>query len=69
VLVLSRQLDEAVVLIGPDGVELGRIAVVSIRGDKVRLGFDFPKYIQVHREEVADRIGERILAGDEGMNQ
>lgn len=50
-LVLSRKTDESV-LIGAN-VE---IFVVSIRGDKVRLGFRVPKSISVHRSEVAQAI-------------
>ena len=46
-LVLSRQRDEAV-LIGDDII----VRVVDIRGDKVRLGFDAPKDVKIHREEV-----------------
>ena len=46
-LVLSRQRDEAV-LIGDDVI----VRVVDIRGDKVRLGFDAPKDVKIHREEV-----------------
>lgn len=33
------------------------------RGDRVRLGFDFPWNIQVHRLEIADRIRSKILDG------
>ncbi len=50
-LVLSRLRDETVVLILPDGTEL-RAGIVDIRGDKVRLGFDAPRDVLVHREEV-----------------
>ncbi len=32
------------------------ITVVSIRGDKVRLGINAPKRIGVHRKEVYERI-------------
>ncbi len=46
-LVLSRQRDETI-MIGED-VE---ITVVDIRGDKVRLGINAPRQIQVHRKEV-----------------
>lgn len=46
-LVLSRKRDEQV-MIGEDIV----ITVVDIRGDKVRLGFEVPKEIPVHRAEV-----------------
>src|SRR3990170_183022 len=50
-LVLSRQRDETI-MIG-DEVE---ITIVDIRGDKVRLGINAPRHIQVHRKEVYDAI-------------
>ncbi len=50
-LVLSRQRDQTI-MIGDD-VE---ITVVDIRGDKVRLGINAPRHIQVHRKEVYDAI-------------
>lgn len=50
-LVLSRQRDETI-MIGDD-IE---ITVVDIRGDKVRLGINAPRQVQVHRKEVYDAI-------------
>ncbi len=50
-LVLSRQRDETI-MIG-DEVE---ITIVDIRGDKVRLGINAPRHIQVHRKEVYEAI-------------
>ncbi len=50
-LVLSRQRDETI-MIG-DEVE---ITIVDIRGDKVRLGIDAPRSVQVHRKEVYEAI-------------
>ena len=50
-LVLSRQRDETI-MIG-DGIE---ITVVDIKGDKVRIGINAPRSIQVHRKEVYDAI-------------
>ena len=50
-LVLSRKTDE-VITVG-DNI---RITVNEIRGDKVRLGIDAPRDIEVHREEVYDAI-------------
>jgi carbon storage regulator len=50
-LVLSRQRDETI-MIGDD-IE---ITVVDIRGDKVRLGINAPRVIQVHRKEVYEAI-------------
>lgn len=66
-LVLARRRDEELVLFGPDGVELGRIMIVDIRGDRVRLGFQFPGTIGIHRAEVADQIGAAILGGREDL--
>lgn len=50
-LVLSRKKDESI-MIGDDIC----ITVVSIVGNKVRLGIDAPKNIAVHREEVYEAI-------------
>jgi len=49
-LVLSRHIGEVVVI--GTGVNTIRVQVVDIRGDKIRLGFDAPKHIEIHREEV-----------------
>ena len=47
-LVLSRKKNEGIVFDGP-----GRVIVVGIRGDKVRLGFETDSSVTVHRDEVA----------------
>lgn len=46
-LVLSRKQDEKIII--GDSITL---MVVSIQGDKVRLGIEAPKHVTVHREEV-----------------
>ncbi len=61
-LVLSRQRDESVI-IGDNIV----ITVIDIRGDKVRLGFQVPKEIPVHRQEVYEAI-QRENARAAGLN-
>ena len=53
-LVLTRKRDEKII-IGDDIV----IAVVEIRGDKVRLGIEAPRDIRVDREEVREDIERR----------
>lgn len=53
-LVLSRQRDEAVII--GEGENAVRVQIIDIRGDKVRLGFDAPKTIPIHREEVYNAI-------------
>jgi carbon storage regulator len=50
-LVLSRQLDESII-IGDKVV----VTIVDIRGDKVRLGIEAPSEIPVHRQEVYEAI-------------
>ncbi len=50
-LVLSRKINETVIIAGNI-----KVVVVEIRGDKVRLGFEAPKDVTVHRSEVADSI-------------
>ena len=50
-LVLSRQCDQTIVI--GDNIE---ITVVSIRGDKVRIGINAPREITVHRKEVYEAI-------------
>lgn len=37
-----------------DGVK--RVFVHAIKGDSVRIGFDFPRNVPVHRDEVQQRI-------------
>ena len=50
-LVLSRK-DTQRVMVGPNVV----ITVLEIRGDTVKLGFDAPAEMPIHREEVHRRI-------------
>ena len=53
-LALTRKVGEEVV-IGDPAKPLGVIRVVDIRGDKVRLSFDFPRETQVNRRELAEQ--------------
>ncbi|WP_437226732.1 carbon storage regulator CsrA [Planctomicrobium sp. SH661] len=50
-LVLSRKQDEKIII--GDSITL---MVVSIQGDKVRLGIEAPKQVSIHREEVYNAI-------------
>lgn len=58
-LVLSRRKNESVV-IGDDITII--ITIVEIRGDKVRLGIDAPKWAAVHRREDSDAIRRNSAA-------
>ena len=57
-LVLGRQVDEVVEIGGGFKVGGVDVTVVSINGDKVRLGFEAPEDVTVHRFEVAQAIRE-----------
>ena len=50
-LVISRNINEMIHL-GDDV----KIVVLSVRGNRVRIGIDAPKEIPVHRKEVFDKI-------------
>lgn len=53
-LVLSRQRDESII-IGDHDCKIV-VTVVSVQGEKVRLGIEAPRDIPVHRSEVYERI-------------
>lgn len=53
-LVLSRMKSESI-MVG-DNI---KITVVEIRGERVRLGFDAPVEVPVHRQEVFEAIKAR----------
>jgi carbon storage regulator len=56
-LVLSRKIQEAVVVGGTGGVnQLLRIKVIEIKGSTVRLGFEASPEVAVHREEIWKRV-------------
>jgi carbon storage regulator len=52
-LVLTRRIGETIVIDGDI-----RVTVVSVQGDKVRLGFKAPDYVRVDRQEIHDRRAE-----------
>ncbi|MBL8990155.1 MAG: carbon storage regulator [Phycisphaerae bacterium] len=54
-LVITRREGEEVV-IGDPRNPIGVVRIASIRGDRVRIAFDFPRNVEVHRREVAQQI-------------
>ena len=54
-LVITRREGEEVV-IGDPNKPIGVVRIASIKGDRVRVAFDFPRSIDVHRREVANQI-------------
>lgn len=59
-LVLSRKQDEKIII--GDSITL---MVVSIQGDKVRLGIEAPKHVSIHREEIYNAIQQERDGSDE----
>lgn len=58
-LVLSRKKNESIII--NDNVI---VTVIEIRGAQVRLGFDAPKDVTIHRREVYDAIQDFEMSGD-----
>ncbi len=54
-LVITRREGEEVV-IGDPRNPIGIVRIANIKGDRVRVAFDFPREVDVHRREVADQI-------------
>ena len=56
-LVLTRKIDESVVVCDPDGgQQMVKVTVLAVLGGRVRLGFEVADTIPVHRWEVWERI-------------
>ena len=54
-LVLSRKKSEVVMVTLPDGREIS-VTVCEVRGEKVRIGFEAPADVAVHRQEVHEAV-------------
>lgn len=63
-LVITRREGEEVVIGSPDS-PIGVVRIASIKGDRVRVAFEFPRDVAVHRREVADQI---VADGAPGRN-
>ena len=60
-LVMTRREGEEVV-IGDPAAPLGIVRIATIKDDRVRIAFEFPREVPVNRREVADKK----LKDDEG---
>ena len=52
-LALTRRVGEEIVFGDPNN-PTGTIRVMEVQGDKVRLGFEFPRDVKINRRELAD---------------
>lgn len=53
-LVLTRDVDQSVIIGGNI-----KVMVVEVRPGKVRLGFEAPRGVAIHREEIQDLIDQQ----------
>jgi len=60
-LVITRREGEEVV-IGDPRNPLGVVRIASVKGERVRVAFDFPREVDIHRREVADQIKSEVPA-------
>lgn len=54
-LVITRREGEEVV-IGDPRNPIGVVRIASVKGDRVRISFDFPRAVEIHRREIANQI-------------
>ena len=57
-LVITRREGEEVVIGDPKN-PIGVVRIASVKGERVRIAFDFPRDIQINRREIADQIASQ----------
>lgn len=57
-LVITRREGEEVV-IGDPKKPLGVVRIASVKGERVRIAFDFPRDVEINRREIADQIAQQ----------
>lgn len=62
-LVITRREGEEVVIGDPKN-PIGVVRIASIKGERVRVAFDFPREVEIHRREIADQINQQRSDGD-----
>lgn len=58
-LILSRRENQVVKI-----ADIGTVKVLEVRGNSVRLGFEFPADVAIHREEIWVETEEQKQAAD-----
>jgi len=61
-LVITRREGEEVVIGDPKN-PIGVVRIASVKGERVRVAFDFPRDVEIHRREIADQI---VIESEEG---
>ncbi len=57
-LVITRREGEEIVIGDPKN-PIGIIRVASVKGERVRIAFDFPRNVDINRREIADQIASQ----------
>lgn len=58
-LVITRREGEEVV-IGDPRNPIGVVRIASVKGERVRVAFDFPRDVEIHRREIAEQICSEV---------
>lgn len=62
-LVITRREGEEVVIGDPKN-PIGVVRIASVKGERVRVAFDFPRDVEIHRREIAEQIIVELEADD-----
>ncbi|MBX3321861.1 MAG: carbon storage regulator [Phycisphaeraceae bacterium] len=54
-LVITRREGEEVVIGDPKN-PIGIVRIASVKGERVRIAFEFPREVEIHRREIANQI-------------
>jgi carbon storage regulator CsrA len=54
-LVITRREGEEIVIGDPKN-PIGIVRIASIKGERVRVAFDFPREVEINRREIANQI-------------
>lgn len=54
-LVITRREGEEVVIGDPKN-PIGVVRIASVKGERVRIAFDFPREVEINRREIAQQI-------------
>lgn len=60
-LVITRREGEEVVIGDPKN-PIGVVRIASVKGERVRIAFDFPREVEINRREIANQIVQQAPA-------
>ncbi|MED5430475.1 MAG: carbon storage regulator CsrA [Pseudomonadota bacterium] len=63
-LILTRRVGEAL-MIG----DKTKVVILGVKGSQIRLGINAPKEVEVHREEIFDKIRDENKAKSNSANE